>query len=164
MSQTLFVNWRDDGFWAYDVVAAVFLKHLIDAALLHLEHHDEPWLNDAIPQWRVNAVCSDLGLYLDESWSVGQVAVFTGLARQACDNLSRRDNIPAAEIQSWQLIDGDNGRFFARGEPFITTASAIRLGEAIIKLVNGTLPEPPPRTWWHFATEESAATLRKGDN
>jgi hypothetical protein len=164
MSKTLFVHWRDDGFWVFDVVSAVFLKHLIDAATSYLEHHDEPWLRDAIPRWRFNAVCGDLGLFLDESWSVEQLGIFTGLARQACDALSKRERIPADEIQSWQMIDGDDGRCFARGEPFVTTASAIRLGEAIIKLVNGTLPEPPPGTWWFFATEKSGATLgKRGD-
>jgi hypothetical protein len=161
MSKTLFVHWHDDGFWAFDVVSAVFLKHLIGAATSYLEHHDEPWLRDAIPQWRFNAVCGDLGLFLDESWSVEQLAAFTALARQACDVLSKRDKIPADEIQSWQMIDGDDGRCFARGEPFVTTAAAIRLGEAIIKLVNCRLPAPPPGTWWFFATEESGATLRK---
>ena len=161
MSKTLFVHWRDDGFWAFDAVSAVFLKHLIDAATSYLEHHDEPWLAGAVSQWRFNAVCGDLGLFLDESWSNEQIAIFTGLAREACGVLSKREKIPAEEIQSWKMIDGDDGRCFARGLPFLTTASAIRLGEALIKLVNGTLPQPPPGTWWFFATEESGATLRK---
>jgi len=161
MSKTLFVHWRDDGFWAFDAVSAVLLKHLIDAAESHPAFRDEPWLADAVAKWRFNAVCGDLGLFLDESWSVEQLATFTGLARQACEALSKRDKIPAAEIQSWQMIDGDHGRCFARGEPFITTACAIRLGEAIVKLVTETLPEPPPGTWWFFATEDSGVTVRK---
>jgi len=161
MCQTLFVHYRDGGFWAFDVVSAVFLKHLIDAATSHLEHHDEPWLADAIAHWRFNAVCGDLGLFLDNSWSVEQLATFTALARKACDLLSERDTIPAIEIQSWQMIDRDDGRCFARGLYAVTTASAIRLGEAIIKLINGTLPEPPPGTWWFFATEDCEATIRK---
>lgn len=161
MSQTLFVNYRDGGFWAYDVVSAVFLKHLIDAATAHLERRDEPWLADAIAKWRFNAVCGDLGLFLDDSWSVEQIATFTALVRKACDALSKRDKIPSEEIQSWQMIDGENGRCFARGLPAVTTASAIRLGEVLIKLVSGTLPDPPPDTWWFFATEDSGATIRK---
>ncbi len=40
MSKTLFVHYRDGRFWAFDVVSAVFLKHLIDAATSHLEQHD----------------------------------------------------------------------------------------------------------------------------
>jgi hypothetical protein len=163
MSQTLFVCWHDNGFWAYDVVSAVFLKHLIDAATSQLERGDQPWLAESISHWKVNTACSDLGLHLDESWSDEQVATFTKLARQACGALSQRDKIPAAEIESWQMLEGESGRCFARGEPFITTASVIRLGEAIIKLVNGTLPDPPPGTWWLFATEESGETLAKRD-
>jgi hypothetical protein len=163
MSRTLFIAWHDHGFWAYDVVSAVFLKHLVDATKAHLDHADIQWLAEALPQWRINAICADLGFYLDESWSAEQVATFTKLAQQACDALSKRDKIAAAEIESWQMLEGDGGRCFARGEPFITTESAIRLGEAIIKLVNGTLPEPPPGTWWFFATEESGETLAKRD-
>lgn len=163
MSKTLFVQWRDDGFWAFDAVSAVFLKHLIDAATSYLGRHDEPWVRDAIPRWRFNAWCGDLGLYLDESWSVEQVATFTWLAREACSDLSKRERIAADEIQSWQMIDGPDGCCFARGLPFVTTASAIRLGEAVINLVNNTLPEPPPGTWWLFATEEDGATFGKRD-
>jgi hypothetical protein len=161
MSQTLFVDFRDEGFWAFDVVSAVFLKHLIDAATSHLERQEDAWLADAIGHWRFNAVCGDCGHFLDDSWSIEQIAIFTKLAREACDVLSKRDKIPAEEIQSWEMVEGDDGRCFARGLPAVTTASAIRLGEAIIKLVNGTLPEPPPGTWWFFATEDCGPTIRK---
>lgn len=161
MGKTLFVNFRDGGFWAFDVVSAVFLKHLIDAANTYLERQDEPWLADAVGHWRFNAVCGDCGLFLDDSWTVEQIATFTALAREACDALAKRDEITAEEIQSWQMIEGNDGRCFARGLPAVTTASAMRLGEAIIKLVNGTLPEPPSGTWWFFATEDSGETLRK---
>lgn len=164
MSKTLFVEFRDGGFGAFDVVSAVFLKHLIDAADIHLERHDAPWLADAVTHWRVNAVCGDYGLLLDDSWSVKQIATFTALARKACAALSTREAIPAEEIQSWQMIEGEEGRCFARGVPAVTTASAIRLGEAIIKLVHGTLPEPPPGTWWFFATEDAGDTIRKRED
>jgi hypothetical protein len=161
MSKTLFVHWRDNGFWAFDVVSAVFLKHLIEAAESHPEFDNEPWLADAIAKWRFNAVCGDLGLFLDDSWSIEQIATFTKLAREACDVLSKRVKIRAEEIQSWQMIEGDDGGCFTRGLPAVTTASAIRLGEAIIKIVNGTLSEPPPGTWWFFATEEDGTTISK---
>lgn len=32
MTATQFIEYERDGFWAYDVVLGVFLKHLIDAA------------------------------------------------------------------------------------------------------------------------------------
>ncbi|MBL9165210.1 MAG: hypothetical protein JNL18_20960 [Planctomycetaceae bacterium] len=157
MSRTLFVEFRGDGFWAFDVVVRVFLKHLIDAALLRLEEKEEAWLAEPIAAWRLDAVNADLGLFLDESWSQHQIDVFTALAHEACNSLAERESIAADEIESWEMAD--NLHCFARGLPSVTTASAIRLGNAIVKLVNGSLPAPPPRTWWFFATEECAATM-----
>jgi hypothetical protein len=159
MSKTLYVEFRGSGFWAYDVVSAVFLKHLIDAATPHLERAGDGWLSDAVTKWRVNAVISDFGLYLDDSWSVKQIKIFTALATEACETLSGRAAIPAEEIESWQMKDGLC--CFSRGMPAVSTASAIRLGRAIIQLVNGTLPEAPPGMWWFFATEDSPTTIRK---
>lgn len=60
------------------------------------------------------------------------------------------------------MMDGNDGRCFARGLPFVTSESAIRLGEAIIKLVNGRLPVPPPSTGWFFGTEESDLGNKRG--
>ena len=159
MSKTLFVSFRDNGFWAFDVVSAVFLKHLIDAATTYLERHNEAWLLDAVAKWRVNAVISDLGLFLDDSWSPPQLDTFTALAIAACDSLAKRDQIPAEEIESWEMADGL--RCFARGLSAVSTASAIRLGEAVVKLVNSALPDPPAGTWWFFFATDAYTTIRK---
>lgn len=169
MSKTLFVSFRDqrldigtEGFWAFDVVSGVFLKHLVDVATAQLLVRHDAWLTDAIEHWRFNAVCGDLGLFLNDSWTPEQIATFTKLAREACDVLAKRESIPAAEIESWQMVDGDYiYRCFARGQPFVTTASAIRFGDALIQLVNGELPEPPPGTWWFFGPDESQQTMGK---
>jgi hypothetical protein len=48
VSKSKFVGFRDDGFWAYDVGLAVFLKHLIDVAVPHCSSPDGAWLTDAI--------------------------------------------------------------------------------------------------------------------
>lgn len=157
MSRTLFVEFCGDGFWAFDVVVGVFLKHLIDAASLHLEEKGEAWLAEAITAWRVDAVNADLGLFLDQSWSQHQIDVFSALVEEACNSLAERESIAADEIESWEMIGGL--RCCTRGLPSVTTASAIRLGDAIAKLVNRALPAPPPGTWWFFATEECAATM-----
>ena len=159
MSKTLYVEFRGSGFWAFDVVASVFLKHLIDAASQHVESPTDVWLSDAVAKWRLNAVFTEFGLHLDDSWTPEQLKTFTTLALAACDTLSERDEIPAEEIESWQFVEDE--RCFARGMPAGTTASAIRLGQAIIQLVNGTLPVAPPGTWWFFATEDDEPTIRK---
>ena len=157
MSQTKFVEFRGEGFWAFDVVALVFLKHLIDAATQSSEFESNSWLVDVVEHWRVDAVVSDYGIFLDDSWSAAQLTTVSELVTAACRALSERDLIPAREIESWEMIEGH--RCFARGLPFVSTAPATSLGRAITQLLNGTLPEPPPGTWWFFGTEEMAPTM-----
>ena len=159
MSKTLFVEFRGRGFWAFDVVSGVFLKHLVDAASSCLAGQNHPWLADAVEQWRFNAVISDCGLFLDDGWSAEQLRVFSELAARACDRLAERAEIPADEISSWPMLDGE--RIFPRGLAAVQTKSLIRFGRALIQLVNGSLPEPPPGTWWFYSTEDAPRTITK---
>ena len=162
MSKTLFVEFRGRGFWAYDVISGVFLKHLIDTASRGLGDGSQPWLVGAIANWRVSAVISDLGFFLDDDWSDQQIKTFTALAEKACKELSRRCEIPADEIASWPILD--DLKIFPRGLPAVGTQSPIRLGQAVIQLVNGSLPEPPAGTWWFFGTEDAPRTLTKRES
>ena len=60
MSRSLYVKFRDDGYWVYDVPSSVFLKFLIDAANAHLKPEADQWLGNAIHYWRVSAVIPDM--------------------------------------------------------------------------------------------------------
>lgn len=157
MSKTLFAEFRGRGFWVFDVVSGVFLKHLIDAATPRLNEAGQGWLSEAVRQWRISSVISDFGLFLDDDWSVEQVRMFTELATAACDQLSKRAEIPAEEIASWPMLDDE--RIFPRGLPSVDTASVIRLGRALTELVNGTLQDAPDHTWWFFGAKDSPRTL-----
>lgn len=159
MSKTLFVEFRGRGFWAYDVVSGVFLKHLIDVASRDLGDGSQPWLADAIAGWRVSAVIPDMGFFLDDAWSDPQIKRLITFAEAACKELSERSEIPAEEIASWPILD--DLRIFPRGLPAISTQSPIRLGQAMIQLMNGSLPDPPAGTWWFFGTEDAPRTLAK---
>lgn len=158
MSKTLYVEFRGHGFWAYDVVSGIFLKHLVDVAEPLVTQHD-PWLAEAVHHWRFNAVISDCGLFLEENWSAKQVQFVREFATAACDLLAERPAITAEEMSSWQLLDGAG--VFPRGHASVTTESAIRLGRAIIQLLDGSLPESPPGTWWFFGTEDGPCTFAK---
>ncbi len=145
----------------FDVVSAVFLKHLVNAAATRVDLPGNEWLADAVKQWRFNAVISDCGFFLDEGWTAAQIRTVEDVAAEACATLSKRAEIPAEEVISWEMLD--DLRVFPRGLPFVTAASASRLGRAVIHLLNGSLPESPPGTWWFFGIEDSPATLRKRD-
>jgi hypothetical protein len=124
MSKTLYVNFRDQGFWAFDVVSGIFLKHLIDVAEKRIAERDEGWLSSAVRHWRFDAICSDCGLFLDDNWTGEQIQSVRELTTAACDLLSQRREISAEEMSSWSLLDGKG--VFPRGYTTITTASAGR--------------------------------------
>jgi hypothetical protein len=116
-------------------------------------------LAEAVGRWRFNAICGDCGLFLDDTWSPEQVQSVRELAMAACELLSERREISADEMSSWSLLDGEG--VFPRGYASVTTESVNRLGQAIIQLLDGSLPEAPRGTWWFFGTEDAPNTLAK---
>jgi hypothetical protein len=161
MSKTVYVEFRERGFWAFDVVSGVFLKFLIDVAATQHDLADQPWLAVAIKDWRIHAVVSDFALCFDSEWSERQMRIVTELANIACAELSKRDSISASEIESWEMID--DFRIFPRGLPGLATVWPIRFGRAVIELLNGSLPDPPKGTSWYFGIEDSPTTLPRRD-
>jgi hypothetical protein len=155
MSQTKFVRYGDDGFWAYDVALSIFLKHLIAAAVAR--GPDQAWLSDAVEHWRITAFVPDCGLELDDHWSAEQVSAVVELIDQACDRISRRDSIPSAEVESWEGPDGL--RLYARGEAAVPTSSVTSLGHAIRDLILATLPPAPPGTHWCYGGQSTPIAI-----
>jgi hypothetical protein len=159
MTATVYVNFRDRGFWAYDVVSGVLLKHLIDRASVQLVDHPEAWLAEAVAKWRVNVICSNYGLEFHNDWSADQIQVVRELLLSTCDVLSASGDVSAAEMSSWNALDGTG--VFPRGLESISTTSVIQLGHAIIQLLDGTLPEPPAGNWWFFTPAEKPDLIAK---
>jgi hypothetical protein len=159
MSQTVYVESKGVGFWAYDVVLAVFLKYLIDAACERQSHTFEAWLVDEVERWRVSAVISDFTLVLGSDWGQPQIETFTQLAEEVCHVLAQRDQIPAEEIKTWKML-GDLA-CSTRDLAFVRSPCVVRLARAAIRLVNGKLPEPPQGTWWFFGPDDGSVTIAK---
>lgn len=144
-------------FWAYDVAAGVFLKHLIDEAEASV-HANEPWLSKAVSSWRVQASITEFGLTLEEEWSSAQRAIFIELAEDACKKLEIRESIPAKEVASWPMTD--KLRIFPRSATEVLTAPIIELGRAIIALVYGNLPPSPKGEAWFYGTPTGRSTIQ----
>ena len=157
MSRSLYINFRDNGFWAYDVPSSVFLKYLIDAANDRLALCADQWLSDSIQHWRVSAVISDLSHYTDDEWSQSQIDTVIEMCRTATDVLRSRAEIPAAEIESWPILDDQ--RIFARGHDPVPCEPVARLGDAFIALLQNKLPTPPERHWWFFTLDDNVDTI-----
>jgi hypothetical protein len=157
MTATKGIEFEGRFFWAYDVAAGVFLKHLIDEAEAS-EQADAPWLSQAVSHWRVQAAITECGLTLEEEWSSAQRQTFIALAEAACKKLATRESIPAEEIVSWPLAD--ELRIFPRGAKEVLTAPVIELGRAIIALVSGDLPQSPEGEAWFYGTPTGRSTIR----
>ena len=157
MAKTHYIRYRGDGFWAYDVAQGVLLKYLVDIAEGRVEQPGMSWLREAAHSWRIGAVL--YGLYIEESWSVEQLAVFKHLVLEACEQLQKREEISSAEIETWPMID--DLRIFTRGAKEVSTAPVVELGRAVVSLLEGSLPPPPAGTWWCFGCPEGRTTIRK---
>jgi hypothetical protein len=157
MTATKGIGFEGRFFWAYDVAAGVFLKHLIDEAQTS-EHADESWLSNAVSSWRVQAAITESGFTLEKDWSSEQRQIFIKLAEQACKKLATRESIPASEIANWPLVD--ELRIFPRSKTEVLTAPVIELGHAIIELVSGNLPRPLKGEAWFYGTPTGRSTIR----
>jgi hypothetical protein len=149
MSKTQFVSFGNRGFWAYDVALSIFLKYLIDAAE-ESSQADSVWITGAVSDWRIWACVPDLGFTVNEHWSASQRQEFVALAEVANAKLVTRESIPAEEIVRWEILE--DLHIFPRGETEVLTAPVVELGEAIIALVSGRLPETPEGQTWYYGT------------
>jgi len=160
VSQTQFVEYRQSGFWAYDVALAIFLKHLIDVAAQQSLEHEERWLAAVVQQCRVTARVNDYGLTLGEGWSAPQIDTFIRLARETCVRVARRESFPAAELEAWSILEG--GGVFVRGAAEVLSGPIVELGEAIVKLIEGELPAAPAGTAWCYGSPSGRCTITMG--
>jgi hypothetical protein len=157
VSQTQFVEYRQNGFWAYDVALSVFLKHLIEAAEEQCLTHEEEWLAEAMGWWRVVACENSYGLAVSEDWSASQIAAFVRLAREACARIRRHESFLATEMQAWPILNG--GGIFARGANEVLSGPIVELAEAIVALIEGQLPTAPTGKSWLYGTPEGRCTI-----
>jgi hypothetical protein len=157
VSQIQFVQYRQIGFWAYDVALGVFLKHLIDVAEERSLGDDERWLAEAVQSWRVVACVNSYGLALGEDWSGHQIATFVSLAREACVRIGRRESFLPTEMEAWSILDGEG--VFARGAKQVVSGPIVELGEALVALIRGELPAAPVGTVWCHGTPSGRCTI-----
>lgn len=157
MSKTMFIDYRGEGFWAYDVAVGVFLKHLIDRACLRLPC---AWLSDCTERWRVNAVVSDFGMHLDPEWTDSQRQLVRVLIEEACQELLKVEAFSADEAALWKVYNGEG--IFARGEAQILASPSIELGRAVSLLLEGALPAAPTGRWWFYGAVDGVTTVRYG--
>jgi len=158
MSKTVFVEFRDDGVWAYDVVSSIF-ANFIAAAAKELDDRDE-WIAESIHNWRVNAIVSDYGFHLDGNWSPDQIHLVRNLCNQASESIRKSGEFDAETVQSWKQING--GAICTRDHHVIPSEPIARFGDAIAALLVQTLPTAPKNHWWFYGLDNETGTLKMG--
>lgn len=157
MSKSTYVEFRNEGFWAYDVSAAVLLKFLVDEARAWSTHTDRAWLDLAIADWKVYVAVSDYGLPLPSDWTEAQIKVICQLLAAASKKLLTASAISDHEAQSWDVVDGG---IDLRGERRLATKPVAELGNAIAELLAGDLAVPPQGFAWSFGTSQGRSLVR----
>ena len=158
MSKTVFVEFRDDGFWAYDVASSIFANFIAEAA--SKMNDSDKWITESIHNWRVNAIVSDYGFYLDDNWSSDQIHMVRDLCHQASEAIRKFGELDGETIQSWKQING--GSIDTRGHDVIPSEPIARLGDAIAALLYQTLPAAPENHWWFYGLDKEIGTLKMG--
>ena len=158
MGKHLSIRYKEENFWVYDVVASVLLKFLIDAANDQLKLSKNVWLKETIEQWKVNAIFSDFGFYLDENWTEEQLEQIKEIISKACKTLVQKDKLSKKEIAEWTILDEQG--IDLRDEKEILTESIVKLAKAINELLEETLPKAPEGHWWFYGTE-GKTTIKK---
>ena len=156
MSKTHYVEFRGNGFWVFDVASSVFLKFLIDAAT-ETSGTVAPWLVGVVQEWRINAVVSDVGFYLDSTWSQSQLNTVVTLCRLSAERIRARGDISAKEVESWPILE--DGHICTRGIDPIPCEPVARIGDAIVSLIENTLPQPPAHHEWCYTLDEDLRTI-----
>jgi hypothetical protein len=146
VSATKYVQYGDRGFWVYDIVLGVFVKHLVDVVEA-TEHSRAAFLDAALRHWRLTPFL-DIGVHFEKSWTELQRQNVIAFLEEACDRLGTRDSIPMEEIVNWTF--GGDLRLFHRGLMEVRTAPVIELGTAIIALLRDELPQAPEAEAWFF--------------
>ena len=158
MTQTQSVSFDGRRFWAWDAALAVWLIAMMDEARRRGLDARPSW-KAYIDWWEIVAIVSDYGLRLDEIQE-GDLADFRCLAVTVNSTLAARATLPAEEIIQ-RLIKGKSTNADRYGEvDEIDAAPIARLGRAIVDLIDGSLPQPPPNDQWLFGTANSWATVR----
>ena len=108
-------------------------------------------------------VGAELGLPLD-GWADGHEDEFVSLVEAACARVASRAVITSEEAARWRVLDGHP--VIWRGHDQVRTRPITALGEALVKIIQGSHPPAPTGQWWFFGSHSAdgpTATIRMRD-
>lgn len=164
MTKTCPVQYQDRGFWAYDESLAILLYLAADMA------ETPAFVNDFsapfIDQWRVlTFVGGNFAFQLDDLCADDHRRErFAELIATCRDDLQRVSHLSGSVIESWRALGERVIWRGGQGNDVASTAPIVELATAIVQLVCGDLPQPPPEHWWFIGTSSGITTIAmRGD-
>ncbi|WP_422739696.1 hypothetical protein ACN263_11035 [Micromonospora sp. WMMD729] len=143
-------------FWAYDVSVSFLAYEML---VVGREGVPGPWFDQLADSLAaVATVGGSAGLNLEPVVEADAVEPFAALASEAAARLGAFRAVTEADAElrrtgGWPVIwRGLHG-------PAMPTAPMVDLAHAMIKLLRGTLPEPPPGTWWYLGLPDGPSTI-----
>jgi hypothetical protein len=157
VSKTAYVEFADQGFWAFDVSLSIMLAETVWVGDGLPKDQRPEWLPDALDKLRVLAVVSDLGFVVELSWPLDGVRLLKSLLMEVSRRLTVRGMLSADEVATWDVLDGDT--IGLRNAEVVDLAPVVELTQATIQLLEGTLPQAPSGTCWMYGFEGGRHTI-----
>lgn len=156
MTRTAAVSANGRSFWAYDVSISFLAYEML---VVGREGAPGPWFDQLAGSLAaVATVGGDAGLNLEPVVEADAVKAFATIASEAAARLGALRAVTKADaelrrIEGWPAIWRD-----LHG-PSMPTAPMADLANAMTELLRGTLPQPPPGTWWYLGLPDGPSTI-----
>jgi hypothetical protein len=158
VSKTVSISFGDRWFWAYDVSFSILLLEAIHVAESVPPNERAPWQDNVLDTLRMHVLLgANVAFPLDGEWDEAQRQYVLTLIADAGQHLRQRRRITAAEAAELYVLDGEP--VFLRGADSVDTTAIADLADAIVSMVRGDLPSPPPARVWFFGVEGGPRTL-----
>ena len=156
MTKTAAVSANGRNFWAYDVSIS-FLAHEILA--VGREQAPGPWFDRlAHSLTGVAIVGGTVGLDLDPVVEADAVDAFAAIVEEAGARLRALGSVTKADAEA-RRTEGHPAIWRSIDEPAMPTAPIADLAQAMVELLRGELPKPPPGTWWFLGLPTGPRTM-----
>ena len=144
-------------FWAYDVSIS-FLAHQM--LVVGRERAPGPWFDRfADSLTGVAIVGGTVGLNLEPVIEADAVESFAEITCEAGTRLRALGSVTQADAEA-RRTEGHPAIWRADENPAMSTDPIAQLAHAMVELVRGQLPKPPPGTWWFLGLPTGPETLK----
>jgi hypothetical protein len=154
MTKTAAVTANGRNFWAYDVSIS-FLAH--ELLVVGRERAPGPWFDRLTDSLIGVAIAGgNVGLDLEPVVEAGAVESFAAIAEEAGARLRALGTVTEADAEA-RRTEGYPAIWRHAGE--MPAAAIAELAQAMIDLLRGHLPKPPPGTWWFLGLPTGPRTI-----